>query len=268
MRAMSRAAAENLGTAARRLEHYPARRRTMRRSFIVMAVAVALILSTSLPASAQTWIQLRYWSTSGQWFYGGFQPTYNSNLFGLSLRRDIAGGVWGLSFNLDRGGVTNYSAGSLGTDAYNQFWNLSLHRNFAMPNGRVSIYAGVGSLSWEGPSGGVFIPYYVRQTGFRLGADARVNIAGGPWYLVGDIGFMPRQSASQSGWTVLGTQTESASVVNWHAGVGYQVNPMVGLEAGYRGLTWTFTPTPMCGGATPCNFRWNGWYAGVNVALP
>ena len=144
----------------------------MRRTFLTLAVVAIICLTAAVPASAQTWFQFRYWPTSDSWNNGTFTPTFNSNLWGFSVRRNIVGGTWALSFNFDSGSVTNYSAGSLGTDAFNRFWNLNLHRNFSAANTHLSVFGGWGSAAFEGPSGGVFLPYYVRQSAPRLGADA------------------------------------------------------------------------------------------------
>lgn len=238
----------------------------MRKSFFALAVVAALLLTASVPASAQTWIQLRYWSTSDSWNNGTFTPTFNSNLWGFSLRRDVLGGMWALSFNIDSGPVTNYSAGSLGTDAFNRFWNLNLHRNFSVQNSRLSLFGGWGSAALEGPTGGVFLPYYVRQTGPRLGADVRMMFMS-DWYLSAHLGHMFGGSATQFNWTAAGLSSVTASLTDWRVGVGRSFGTWE-VEGGYRGINWSFTPSPMCLGASPCNFRWGGWYVGLGVTMP
>jgi hypothetical protein len=241
----------------------------MRRAILVLAVAAILTVSATLPAAAQNWmIQLRYYSTDGQWKNGGFQPTFDSNLFGLTLRTNFGGGAWSVSLNYDTGNVTNYSAGSLGGDAYNRFWNVNLHRNFTAGNTALSAYVGVGGARWQSVSGGVFIPYDVRQTGIRLGADAKIKFAGS-WYVMADVGFMPSQSAHHTQWTTpVVNQSVNASLLDYRIALGYEFANHLGLEAGYRGINWTFSPTPMCLGASPCEFRWTGWYLGVNYTTP
>lgn len=204
----------------------------MHRWLSTLAVALVLLLVAVVPASAQTFIQLRYWSTNDNWYNGTFQPTFNSGIWGVTLRRDFMGGAWGASFNFDRGSVTSYSAGNLGSDAYNQFWNINIHRNFALAAGKISAFVGWQANNWEGPSGGVFIPYYIRQSGFRLGVDGMFTLGGGPWFLTGEVAYMPSQGATQSGWTVAGTQNESASMASWRAGVGYSVTQTISLEGG------------------------------------
>ena len=233
----------------------------MRRSLIALAVVAVLVLAASVPASAQTWIQLRYWSTSNSSYESG--NTWSSPLLGFSLRRDVMGGAWALSFNFDSGSVNNWTGGGGAPGSFNRFWNFNVHRNFPMANGRAGFYAGYGGSAFEDPAS----PWYVRLNGFRLGADARINFREN-WYLAGDLGYTPRQTGSQLNWNLGGVVQAPASLLDYKVALGYNFSPTVGAEVGYRGIDWRYDPTIMCGGSTSCGVKWGGWYVGLNIAMP
>lgn len=236
---------------------------------IGLAVAVVVLFTVAQPAAAQTTFQFRYWSTNDTWYNGTFQPTFASGIYGFTVRRDgLMGGPWGISLSLDRGGITGYPA-NIGTDAYNQFWNVNVHRNLPLASGMMSVFVGWQRNAVEGPTGGAFPPFFIRQSGVRVGVDGKFAVRG-PWFVTGELAYMPTQSATQMSWTTGAgvQQTENASMLNWRGAVGYNFNPMWSAELGYRGMSWNFNPTPMCGGATPCNFNWSGLYVGLNLMTP
>jgi hypothetical protein len=236
----------------------------MRRSFLTLAVVAIICLTAAVPASAQTWFQLRYWSTNQLWNAPGpiGPDTWDSALWGFSVRRNVVGGLWALSFNYDSGGITNPVGVTAPSDSYNRFWNLNLHRNFPFATGNASLYGGLGSLAIEIPS----FPAYVRQRGPRIGADVRFALPGN-WFVVGDLAYTFNGTAEQLSYSVGGTLPLSATAVEYRAGLGYSMGRW-GLEGGYRVINWNHTTAAFCGGAASCSFRWSGWYAGLNFTAP
>jgi hypothetical protein len=232
----------------------------MLKRIAVLAVMIVLVLTLPLPASAQTWFQIRYWPTTNSWYYSGGAPpdvTSNSTFWGLSVRRSV--GVWGLSFNIDSG-QDNFPGG--GSPQTETIWNLNLHRNFSLPNGMASIYAGYGSASYNATT-----PNWVwSQQGFRIGADFRMNLQNN-LYVVGDLGYGPFGNVTLTNIFVGGTTTEPASVLDWRLGAGIKRGPWE-FEAGYRSFNWRVTPSATTCATTPCGTAWAGWYLGVNFTTP
>jgi len=244
----------------------------MHRSFLALAVAAVLLLALSVPASAQTWIQLRYWGVSNNASFSNIlTDKFSTNPAGIGIRRNLMGGQWALSFNFDQGSFTkpagNFAAWTT-ANQYNRFWNLNVHRNFTAPNGAMfSMYGGWQSTSVEWPNWPLPGGAYVRQSGLRVGADTMIPFAGN-WYFKGDLGYGFGGNLTHNNFTIVGTGTGNGNVLDWRAGLGYNFNPTWGLEAGYRGIQWTINPSATTCASTPCNFKWNGWYFGLNFAAP
>jgi len=239
----------------------------MRNAALVVVVAVVVALSLSLPASAATFIQLRYTSTSNNtWNNAGisFIQNFDSNLWGFTVRRSFMNDTWALSFNYDSGSFT--AATSWTTPGqYNRFWNLNVHRQWVAGNGMFSVFAGYASTAvvfpnWYGPG----VEAAIRQTGLRVGGDAMIRF-GQNWYAVGSAGFGPFGSAQDNGF--VGFSSTPATFYNYHVGVGRTfADGRWALEGGWRGMHWAFNQS-LCGGS-PCAFRWGGWYGGLNAMLP
>jgi hypothetical protein len=65
----------------------------MRRPVAVVAAALIVVLVATVPASAATWFQLRYGSANQLWNSLTIRPdTWNSPMFGLSVRGDVLAG--------------------------------------------------------------------------------------------------------------------------------------------------------------------------------
>ncbi len=245
----------------------------MHRSFLALAVAAVLLLALSVPASAQTWIQLRYWGVSNNASAtNGVTDNFSTNLGGISIRRNFMSGMWAASFNFDQGAFTkpagNFPAWTT-ANQYNRFWNLNIHRNFTTPSGAMfSLYGGWESSSMEWPNWPLPGGAYLRQNGPRIGADLKVPFAGN-WVFSGDFGYGFGGNLTQRNDYVIGATTGSGNITDWRAGLGYNFNPTWGLEAGYRGIQWTINPNvaATCP-AAPCNVKWNGWYFGLNFTAP
>ncbi|MDR7481439.1 MAG: hypothetical protein QN183_06365 [Armatimonadota bacterium] len=222
-----------------------------------LVVALVLVGASVVPASAATNIQLRFWPTSDSTIVG---VTWNSAVWGVTLRRDF-GTSWAASFSFDHGGITNWTGAPLGTDSYNRFWSVNLHRTYQTERAMYSVYAGYGGTAWEAPS----FPAHVRQTAFRLGADVTFSLRE-RWFLVGDVGYTPGQGAEALNYAVGGTVSGSATLLDYRVGIAYRINNW-GLEVGYRGIDWNLSAA-MCGGITPCFLRWGGVYVGANFTTP
>ncbi len=242
----------------------------MHRSFLALAVAAVLLLALSVPASAQTWIQLRYWGVNNNASVSnGATDNFSTNPAGIGIRRNLMGGQWAVSFNFDQGSFTkpagNFVAWTT-SNQYNRFWNLNIHKNFTAPNGAMfSLYGGWQSTSVEWPNWPTGAQY-VRQNGPRVGADLRIPFAG-PWVFSGDFGYGFGGNLTTNAYT--GTPgTGSGNVWDWHAGLGYNFTPTWALEGGYRGIQWTINPSAATCAAAPCNWKWNGWYLGLNFTAP
>ena len=237
----------------------------MHRFLLALIMASILPLATSIPASAQTWVQLRYWSTNATVNNAGATFPFTSGLYGASLRHTFMGGTWALSLNYDHGtipvtGVLPFTTSGM----FNQFWNANIHYNLPIPTGALSVFAGYGYAALELPNfpGGLFS----RQSAFRIGVDGRVNLQSN-WYLTGSFGYMPGGTAQQQNFFVVGPASVSANLSDLQVGLGYSMGGY-GIEAGYRTVNWNFTPgAGSCPGA-PCFANWNGWYVGVNFTTP
>lgn len=233
------------------------------RRAVVLAAVVALGWSQPVPAVARTWdAQIRYWPTSVTGDYAGTIVSYSTYFWGFSLRGSSDSAKWAVSFNFDRGGMT-YPG--LGSGQFTQVWNLNLHRNFRLPNGLLSGYAGWGALSYEAPNS-PFGALSQQQSGLRVGADARINLPNGV-YVTGDIGYGPSGSAQFTNTFVPGSVTVQAQFLDARVAVGRNYGRW-GVEVGHRWLTWNYTPGPNTCPSTPCQDRWNGWYLGLNVSSP
>lgn len=232
----------------------------MRLAFTLTAVILALGSWQASPAAAQTWdVQLRYWPTGVRGDYAGTVVLYNTYFWGLSVRRSFAGDRRAVSFNFDRGAMT-YPG--LGTGQYTQVWNINLHRNFPLPQGLFSVYAGWGSLSYAAPNA-PFGALFQQQQGLRVGVDTRVNLASG-WFVVGDLGYGPSGSAEFTNTFVPGPATVQAQFLDARLGVGRAFGSW-SVEVGHRWLNWTYTPGANTCASSPCEDRWNGWYLGFNL---
>ncbi len=230
----------------------------MQRSVLAVAMAFIMLLAVSVPASAQTWIQLRYTSANAQFNFAGATTNYTANLGGATIRHNLSGGTWGLSLNLDTGN-DNVSTGVATTSTW---WNVNLHRNFPIATGMFSLYAGWGSASWSANA----ISQTYSQQGLRIGADLRHNLPGN-WYLTGDIGYGPWGNATTNNYILPGAATIQASVTDGRVGVGHMFGPW-GLEGGYRWIAQTYTPGAGSCPANPCYDHWGGWYVGLGIMTP
>ncbi len=251
----------------------------MKRAMAALAVAVVLVLAAGVPALAQTQVQLRYWSTNVDWgIYRYFDEpmalqngtSMNSNLWGFSLRHPFMEGDWAASFSLDTGafGMMRYVgpvAAQNGSEWSARFWNVNLHRNFTAGRTALSLFAGWGSAAL------VLDPASYRQSGFRVGADARFDVRDG-WYLTGGLAYGP---SGQAKYELLGGPSSNfnARVLEWNAGVGRSLGKW-GLEGGYRVIHWNWDQGfNFNGGATAASpetqgVKWSGWYLGLNLTLP
>jgi hypothetical protein len=230
----------------------------MRRVFLVLAVVAALSLAVTVPASAQTWFQVRYWSTKAVFNFGGLTTDYTSNPVGFTVRHGFLNNDWALSLNYDSGSNTFNDPIS----TTNRWWNINLHRNFMMANGRVSVYAGYASALWDAPD----LSQRFELTGARLGVDGRFVISGN-WYVTGDFSYGPFGTASVNNYLGPGSATINASVTDARVGLGYMWGQW-GVEGGYRWLTHNYTPGANSCPVSPCSDRWNGWYVGLNFMTP
>ncbi len=232
------------------------------RRLVAVVAAVVLVMGLNAPASAATSIQIRYFPANGKSYESG--NTWSSNMFGLSLRRDISG-PWALSLNYDRGPVSNWTGGGGASGSFNSFFNVNLHRNFPLQNGGwLSAFLGYASANFEDPG----FPWFVRQRGIWFGADTRVNLRNN-WYVTGSVGFSPRQSGSQQNFNLGGTVVNiPTSLLEYKLGVGWDFAQKWGAEAGYRWVDLRYDPVIMCGGSSNCGLNWSGLYIGVNVRMP
>lgn len=236
----------------------------MHKSLMTLAVAIVLLLATTVPASASTWVQIRYSNTNDVANNVGFQSTWTSPLIGASVRTDFMGGMWAGSFNFDSGAINNFGPGAVGTGAYNRFWDFNLHRNMPLPSGMASIFVGWGSIAFETPNfpGGGF----VRQTGPRAGVDAKVMFATN-WYAVGSFAYQFSGNGQQLNAFSGGTAAISGSALDYHAGIGRTFGNWA-IEGGYRVIDLNVSPSAATCATTPCNLRWPGWYVGLNFTTP
>lgn len=231
------------------------------RKWLLLAGTVVLVLAVVMPASAQTWIQLRYWPTSNRTI--DFNNTFNSSLWGVTLRRTFGGGDWAVSLNWDTGNIANWTGGGGSPGSFNRFWNINLHRNRQVGNGTMSIYGGYFSAALEDPS----FPWYIRLSGWHVGADGRFPLRQN-WYVVGDVSYAPRQNGEQLNWNLEGVVTMPSSLLNYRVGIAYVPSATWGAEIGYRWINWDYDPAIMCGGASNCGVRWSGAYFGLNFMAP
>jgi hypothetical protein len=234
---------------------------------VACAAVLMLVAAVAVPASAETWVQVRYWPTNARWDLT-LNPTWTSAMWGLTIRHTLAGGAWAASFNIDSGPITNDPWGSPGQ--FNRFWNINLHRNFRTDAGLFSVYAGWGSSAFELPNF-TFVPAFIRHSGPRLGVDARVNFRE-RWHLAADLGYtFNGTTTAQCVYTSpCGPEPSwNSSVFDARIGIGYTVGGW-GLEAGYRWINWAQTNLPataasVCPGLN-CGMAWNGLYVGLNFS--
>lgn len=79
--------------------------------------------------------------------------------------------------------------------------------------------------------------------------------------MTGSLAYGPfGQASDQYHFWPVGS-TSNANLTDWHAAVGRSFGAW-GLEAGYRAITWNVIPAH-----TSAQFRWPGWYVGLNFTM-
>jgi len=231
---------------------------------VLSALALtACVVLLAIPARAASHaIQIRYWPSSTTGTYGSFVIPYNTSFTGFSVRSNVRGDAWAVSFNFDRG-PSDFPG--LGPGQYTQTWNLNIHRQFPLPAGMVGVYVGWSALAFEAPNNSP-APLHQRQQSLQFGLDGRVNLRRG-WYITADVALRPGAMAEFNNTFVPGLSYVQTESFETRLGLGRRSGPWQG-EIGYRWLTWSYAPGPSTCSAAPCADRWEGWFAAVNFILP
>jgi hypothetical protein len=226
---------------------------------IVLLVTAALLGSSAYPAAAAPWFaELRYWPANVSWaITGGSTPTWKTNMWGLSLRRDI-NPQWYLSFNGDWGSEANWTL-MLPTRGNDHIVNVNLHRAFMSGPTRVSIFAGWGQAGWRQDFGGFLET--LRVNGPRLGANLQYQ--NGPWGLMAWGAFGVANRATRESGTF--SEGGSASSSDYGAKIVYSFASGWGVDVGYRVVTikWDGTATYL-----PSKTEWSGLILGIMRNFP
>ncbi|MDR7485321.1 MAG: hypothetical protein QN187_08325 [Armatimonadota bacterium] len=248
----------------------------MRRSLFALAVVAVLVVTTSVPASAASWFQLRVNPSSGDWRGGspGFSDlpyTFTANMFGLTGFWQPPGFRLGLRGNLDTGSLSSFSAGVGYTGGNWRWWDLSLGLPLPLGPATALIFAGMGDTTWQADVPGGFS----RQTtsGMVFGADVWVPLREGRWYVYGHALFGPSHNYRYANLGFDPRFTGKADVANYSAALGYNFpGTMNSIELGWRSggfrvkdATPVFPPDSNINGMET---RWSGVYLGVVVRRP
>ncbi|MDQ7844140.1 MAG: hypothetical protein QN141_13795 [Armatimonadota bacterium] len=218
-----------------------------------MAAVFVLVASLVTPVGAQMALRhtftFRYWGST--FSFGNPPPAtyqYNQPGWGFSYRGDARNRPWALTFNYD------------GLSAPGQFWetatmwNINAHRRLPnIPNGQASVFLGYGSATLSNTVGG----QGGTSAGFRLGADARVNL--GPstagWYVTGEAAWGPSWDNTFAAFPAFA----NGPTTEYKIALGREFGPNASAQIGWRSFNWSIPTSPGCGTSPGCQLRWSGW---------
>jgi len=235
----------------------------MRRTVVVVSLLAVIVLAVTGSASAQTWIQFRYWPNTTT-VSGGMTGGWQTASVGVTLRRSISP-AWALSFEGDWGGQSNWSGDWLGaTSGTDSYWSLNLHRTWGSHASTFSLSAGYmnlgsGSVLPASPNQQAF-----RATGLRLGADFQRQLTHN-WSLMlwGAVGVGLNGENSWPGMAP--TESTSAQYYEYGASIGYMFAGDWSLDVGYRGMYSAGGPSPSY---MPFTATSTGFMLGVSKMMP
>jgi hypothetical protein len=225
------------------------------RSRVLAAVAlIVLVAGLTPPAGAQMALThtftLRYWGSTLDFSNPNTAVTfsYSHPGWGFSYRGDAQTQPWSLSFNYDRLNNTGtfWETASL--------WNANLHYRFGnVPNTRLSVFAGYGSVHLSNTAGGE----EGTGSGFRLGADVRFDLQSQQmtgWYVLGEAAWGPGWSSSVPAFPGLASGNSN----EYKIALGKEFPNGFAAQVGWRAFTWNIPTSPGC--LDPgCRWRWSGW---------
>lgn len=244
----------------------------MRRSLVALAVVSALLLTASVPASAQSWFQFRINPSNANWTcvatpcFGDLPYAFNTTMIGGTAFLKPPGLMVGLRLNLDSGSLSSWSPLTTYNDGTWRYYDISLGLPLALGNGSLILFAGYGNHAWKAGFGGTVISTQ-DAGGMVFGADLRAPLTG-PWYVTASGTFGSGHSYKYANPPTLDPRslgTSSTSV--YAAAVGYMLpNSVYNIELGWR--SGGFRVTSITSGAIAASnqdVRWQGWFLGLST---
>lgn len=219
----------------------------------LIAFVAGLVLLSSAPAfgqARQSQLQLqhtftlRYWGTGLQFSDAGVIAKDSGSAWSFSYRGDVARSPWSVTFNYDTINVTP------ATWTWNNasIWNINGHYRLGVSgNSSYGVFAGIGSVSVSSSTASTS----GSGTGLRLGAEFSTQLQGG-WNVRADASFGPSWSSNFPGFPGMARGT----TFDYSILVGTEFQPGLGIELGWKGLTWTVPAGPGCG--TQCRWQFSG----------
>ncbi len=244
----------------------------MRRALIALALAVALIVVSSAPASATNRFQFRLVPGSGTWqqdppFFFDLPVHFSTAIFGFTGFLMLPGQRWGLRLNIDTGGLSNLQGDFLIYDSGHwRNYELAVGVPFTLGSAHVTPFLGFGSQKADFSELGTVI---TRQeaNGFVFGADVWVPISG-RWYFAGSATLGPSHAFKYTNSPPADPRAEGLSnFALYSAGIGYKLpGDMAKVELGWRSGGFTNTQiTSGDAGVLNSAVRWQGVYLGVTI---
>jgi hypothetical protein len=252
----------------------------MRRSLWMVVLAAALIVTTSLPASAASWLHLRINPGNGTWKdtkavqFSDLPVDFNVAMLGATGFLQFPNSRFGLRFNIDYSTLTSftgnafliYSSGSW------RYYDISVGFPIMLGQVRTLLFAGYGNHRADFASGG---PVITRQDsgGLVFGADLWYPFGSQQqWYLAGSATIGPSMTYT---YTNNPPDTPRASGRSfsgvYSVGIGYMLpsqtgNIMTAIEAGWR--SGGFAVSSISSGDAAVDgqdVRWQGIYVGLKL---
>ncbi len=247
----------------------------MRRSPWVVMLVAALILTTSLPASAGSWFQLRINPGSGTWQdtkvlqFSDLPVDFSTPMLGGTAFLQFPNTRFGLRFNIDHASLASFTgrgAGLFYSSGAWRYYDISL--GMPLMFGPVSslVFIGYGNHRADFADGG---PVLTRQDsgGFVLGTDFWVPIgSAGRWYFAGSATFGPSMAYTYTNNPPAAARATGRSFSGiYSAGIGYNLpNTRGSIEAGWRSGGFSVNSISTGDAAVDGqDVRWSGLYLGL-----
>ncbi len=244
----------------------------MRRSLIALAVVSVLLLTASVPVSAQSWFQFRFNPSSADWkckaspCWSDLPYAFKPTMFGGTAFIQPPGYGVGLRFNFDSGALGGWSPLTSYDGGNWRYYDIGVGIPIALGRGSMLLFAGYGNHAWRADFAGVVVSTQ-DASGIVFGTDLRIPLSGA-WYATGSATFgsgFKYKYANPPGSDPRSLGTASSGV--YSAALGYMLpGRPFNIEFGWRSggfsveeITWGNV------NASNQDVRWTGWFLGLST---
>jgi len=244
----------------------------MRRTLVALAVVSVLLLTASVPASAQSWFAFRINPSSSMWTcvttpcFSDLPYSFTTLMFGGTGFIQVPGSRLGVRVNFDTGSLSSWSPLTLYNDGSWRYYDVSLAFPISMATGQVLVFAGYGNHAWSAGFSGTTISTQT-ASGLVFGADAMVPLRA-PWYFTASAAFgtgLNYKYANPPGIDPRSLGAATSSV--YSAALGYMLpTSNFNVELGWRSGGFRVTSiTSLDPSAANQDVRWQGWFLGLST---